>query len=248
MGALAPFCAGSGLRPTPTKRTRSGDDQPLLAELYGASVHGRIATGRRAGQPISTVGDGADVEAHVVPSGPRCASVAGINVHANVCVAARDRESVERLCRYCARPAVATERLSPLRDGRVLYRLKHPWRGGSTHVVFEPLELVAKLAALVPPPRFNLVRYHGVLAPAAHSRPEIVPESLPPEGETSPHSGCRAHPAAAGDTPGRPRRSGPRERPTRYRTAGCGQRPRNYTWAELMHPRSHGPFNTGQRY
>ena len=46
------------------------------------------------------------------------------------------------------------------RDFRLLYRLKRPWRNGTTHVVFEPLELIEKLAALVPPPRFNLVRYH----------------------------------------------------------------------------------------
>jgi Putative transposase len=97
--------------------------------------------------------------------------------------------------------AVATERLSLLADGRVLYRLKHPWRDGSTHVLFEPLELVAKLAALVPPPRFNLVRYHGVLAPAARSRPEIVPPSPPLQAETSPHSGCRAHRRTGGDSP-----------------------------------------------
>ena len=42
------------------------------------------------------------------------------------------------------------------RDFRLLYRLKRPWRNGTTHVVFEPLELIEKLAALVPPPRFNL--------------------------------------------------------------------------------------------
>ncbi len=43
--------------------------------------------------------------------------------------------------------AVATERLSLLADGHVLYRLKHPWRDGSTHVQFEPLELVEKVAS-----------------------------------------------------------------------------------------------------
>ena len=68
--------------------------------------------------------------------------------------------SFENLCRYVARPAVATERLSRLPDGRLLYRLRHRWRDGTTHVAFEPLEFVAKLAALVPPPMFNLVRYY----------------------------------------------------------------------------------------
>lgn len=45
-----------------------------------------------------------------------------------------------------------------------LYRLKRRWRDGTTHMIFEPIELVERLAALVPPPRFNLVRYYGVLA------------------------------------------------------------------------------------
>jgi hypothetical protein len=37
---------------------------------------------------------------------------------------------LENLCRYVARPAVATERLSKLSDGRILYRLRHQWRDG----------------------------------------------------------------------------------------------------------------------
>lgn len=39
---------------------------------------------------------------------------------------------------------------------------------GTKHVVFEPLDFVARLAALVPKPRVHLTRYHGVFA--AHSR------------------------------------------------------------------------------
>jgi len=81
--------------------------------------------------------------------------------------------SFERLARYAGRPPLASERLAPLPDGRLLYRLKHRWRDGTTHVIYEPLEL---LAALVPPPRFNLTRYSGVLAPASAFRPLIVPQ------------------------------------------------------------------------
>jgi hypothetical protein len=43
----------------------------------------------------------------------------------------------ERLIRYAARPAVATERLSALSDGRLLYRLKRQWRDGTSAVIFE---------------------------------------------------------------------------------------------------------------
>jgi hypothetical protein len=83
--------------------------------------------------------------------------------------------SFENLCRYVARPAVATERLSVLPDGRLLYRLRHKWRNGATQIVFEPLDLIGKLAALVPLPRFNLVRYQGIFSPASRWRSSIVP-------------------------------------------------------------------------
>jgi hypothetical protein len=160
------------------------EEEPLLAELYGASVASRIAMGRRAGQPVIRVGDCIDPD--VVPEldGERCASASGVSLHANVAVPARDRKRLERLSRYVARPPVATERLSRMADGRLLYRLKHRWRDGTTHVVFEPGELVEKLAALVPPPRFHLVRYHGVLGPCASERSRVVPGRELPGGAT----------------------------------------------------------------
>jgi hypothetical protein len=55
-----------------------GDETPLLAELAGASVRGRIATGHRAGQPVLRLGDRIDVDDLAELSGPRCASLQGI--------------------------------------------------------------------------------------------------------------------------------------------------------------------------
>jgi len=153
------------------------------------------------------------------PSGPRCATIAGHSVHANVCIPAHDRMRLERLCRYAARPPVATERLSHLPDGRLLYRLKRRWRDGTTHMIFEPLELVEKLAALVPPPRFNLVRYHGVLAPSAAWRPLIVPESE--ISDPLSHSNCPARKQIL--APG-----------TEYLLKKRACRPRYYSWSQLM--------------
>ena len=88
---------------------------------------------------------------------------------------------LERLCRYITRPALSTERLSLTAQGNIRYRLvapahpcardirasrhiKTPYRDGTTDVVFEPLDFIARLAALVPTPRVNLTRYHGVNA------------------------------------------------------------------------------------
>jgi hypothetical protein len=69
-----------------------------------------------------------------------------VSLHANVAVPPRDRSRLERLCRYVARPPLATQRLSRLGDGRLLHRLKHRWRDGTTHVVFERQGLVERLA------------------------------------------------------------------------------------------------------
>ncbi len=75
------------------------------------------------------------------------------------------RKKLERLCRYIARPAVSEKRLSLTSKGKVRYHLKTPCRDGTTHVIFEPLDFIAKLAALVPKPGMNLTRFHGVFAP-----------------------------------------------------------------------------------
>jgi len=166
---------GLGPESDPTEADPLAEEEPLLAALYGASVAGRIATGRRAGERVVRVGDCIDPDGLPALEGERCASASGVSLHANVAVPARDRRRLERLCRYVARPPVATKRLSRLEDGRLLYRLKHRWRDGTTHVVFEPQEIVEKLAALVPPPRFHLVRYHGILGPCASERDRVVP-------------------------------------------------------------------------
>lgn len=58
------------------------------------------------------------------------------------------------------------------------YELKTPWRNGTTHVVFEPLDFVARLVALVPKPRVNLTRFHGVFAPNSKYRSRVTPARL----------------------------------------------------------------------
>jgi hypothetical protein len=101
--------------------------------------------------------------------------VAGFSLHAGVMAEAYQRDKLERLCRYIARPAVSEKRLSLLEDGRIRYELKTPYRDGTTHVIFEPRDLLARLAALVPKPRVNLTRFHGVFAPNSKHRIQITP-------------------------------------------------------------------------
>jgi hypothetical protein len=149
---------------------------------------------------------------------PRCASVSGFSLHANVAVPAHDRLRLERLFRYAARPPLAIERLEPLQDGRLLYRFKRPWQNGTTHIVLTPEELIAKLAALVPAPRTNLVRYSGVFAPRAKWRSKIVPE-----GPAETVSTAQQSVAGSGPAPKDLELSPP---PIPHS--------RNYVWSELM--------------
>jgi hypothetical protein len=69
---------------------------------------------------------------------------------------------------------------------QVVLQLKSAFKDGTTHIVMSPLEFMQRLAALVPRPRLHLIRFHGVLAPNAKLRREIVPS--PPEQATRPHA------------------------------------------------------------
>jgi len=102
-------------------------------------------------------------------------TVAGFSLHAGIAIRAKERDKLERLCRYIARPAVSTKRLALTRNGQVRYELKTPYNDGTTHVIFEPLDFISRLAALVPKPRVNLTRFHGVFAPHSKYRALVTP-------------------------------------------------------------------------
>ena len=70
---------------------------------------------------------------------------------------------------------MAVERLSLTPQGNIRYALKTPYRDGTTHVIFEPLDFLARLASLVPSPRVNLTRFHGVFSANHRLRAQVVP-------------------------------------------------------------------------
>lgn len=113
----------------------------------------------------------------------RCAAAGYFNLHADVRIAAQDREALERLCRYVQRPPLSHKRLTEQADGRLFLRFKRGWDDGTTGVLLTPHQLIARLAAIILQPGRNLVHYHGVFAPAARGRAEIVP--APPEPTTA---------------------------------------------------------------
>ena len=138
------------------------DEEPVLAALTAASVRGITATGARAGQRLRRVLKDA---ATGVRTAPLCFTSRGFSLHAATRIAGPDRRGLERLCRYVARPALAGGRLRIVDADHLSFALKTPWSDGTRHLLLSPMELLEKLAVLVPPPRFHLLRYHGVLAP-----------------------------------------------------------------------------------
>ena len=156
-------------------------------------------------------GDAADVRA----SAPKTDAVThlGFNLHASVTIAANDDFGRERLFRYGLRPPFALSRMRMLSDGRVAYRVKKAGRGKASYRIMTPVECIARLCALVPPPRYPLTRFHGVLAPRSALRARVVPK-LPTrapackvhasrKNEESPSPSPDPSPTPSGPTPSR---------------------------------------------
>ena len=105
----------------------------------------------------------------------------GFSVDAGVWIEAHDRAALERLLRYCARPPFAMDRLR--KEGAALvYRCAKQYSEPSSdkrgawvdELRFTPLELIDRIAALVPPPRTHRHRYFGVLAPNSPLRAAVT--------------------------------------------------------------------------
>ena len=127
------------------------DDAPELSRTLAASVQQRIAFGERAGQQVRRIGSGFGHEGEAPTlTGTRCASVQSFSLHANTQVPAHRRDQLERLLQYTARGAVSLERLAHDANGDLVYTFTHPWSDGTTGIRLSPVELLEKLAALVP--------------------------------------------------------------------------------------------------
>ena len=130
------------------------EEAPVLAGLAAASVQGLVALGRQRGARIRRLGD-PSVKVETRPLGRCHARSNGFDLHAGLVVAAGERERLDRVCRYALRPPVARDRLSVTGAGQVRLQLRQPWADGTTHLVFDPVEFLGRLAVLVPRPRIG---------------------------------------------------------------------------------------------
>jgi len=157
------YLAGDGLQAGP------------MEQLLGSSITYRIAIGPKQGRKVLTLQTLPTCER---PFDNGVGKVTGFSLHAGVAARADQRQKLERLCRYISRPAVAEQRLSLTPNGNVRYQLKTPYRDGTTHVIFDPLNFIARSMALVPKPQVNFALFQGVLPPNSKRRELAWSESL----------------------------------------------------------------------
>ena len=122
----------------------AGDDLEAgpMEQLPGSSITYRIAIGPQQGRKVLTLQTLPTCEG---PFDNGVGKVTGFSLHAGVAARADQCQKLERLCRYISRPAVAEQRLSLTPNGNVRYQLKTPYRDGTTHVIFEPLNFIARV-------------------------------------------------------------------------------------------------------
>ena len=125
----------------------------------------------------------------------------GFSVDASVCIEDTDRPGLERLLRYCARPPFALEHLQQHDAEHLVYHSPKPRPGAGGDLVLTALELIGKIAALVPPARAHRHRYYGVLAPNASLRAAVT--ALPPVAVVAPPPAPATDAAATEEAPHR---------------------------------------------
>jgi hypothetical protein len=216
---------------------------------------------RPPGQRARTPDEARESRLTVLPDKPLCSRIHGFSLHAARIVEPDDRTGLERLARYCLRAPYSLDRLSLTADGMVRYKLYRPWPTptGRTEILLEPLAFMRRLAALLPGPYVNMIRYYGVFASRAKCR-DLLP--LPPvkidaaTTDVSPDPSATPAPApanAAAAATGAPD-TGTGKDPTATTSTPATRcrRPRYLSWACLLKrvldvaalscPRCHGPM------
>jgi hypothetical protein len=232
-GKILAYLAKRGLyvRGEPSLEGMAPDDvEPTLMDaVQAASVREWVAL---ADRPHRVAKAGPRTEEWAPPPAKHlCGQAQGFTLHAAVEIGGRDRKGLEQVCRYLLRPPFNAERLERLSDGRIAYGFRKPRPDGTTHVVLEPLELMEKLAALVPPPRAHMVRYHGILAPHGGDRKRVVPKPPEPAPTGVPdcgHEEANTLPRPESPFVPAPARPAPEETPSapsRPRTPATSERP-----------------------
>lgn len=114
-----------------------------MPHLWSASLLSQTVTGANIEQKVPRLVDplsgSASRDPLDLPRGALVASSSGYSLHAATRIEANDRDALERLLLYMARPPLAQGRLMLREDGKIFWNLRRPWRDGTRGFVFDPL-------------------------------------------------------------------------------------------------------------
>lgn len=98
----------------------------------------------------------------------------GFSIDCKVKIDKDSRLGLEKLLRYCSRPPLLLSRLHKDENGTIIYRLPDKEIYDQSFIPLKPLELIQKVAEIIPPPYVHRHVYYGVLAPNAKLRKRVV--------------------------------------------------------------------------
>ncbi len=183
-GDAAVFMPAIGLGEQDLLRTLQRLHADLAEHLEEASdgepVDEALVACVQLGLPLRAVGPS---PCAAPPASPMLVRGFGMQLHAAVTVDGRDRKRLERVCRYLLRPPFALDAVQRTAGGQVRVHFKKPNRLGATFAQMTPDAFLARLCALVPPPRAHTVLYYGVLSAHHALRSAVVPCADEPEHE-----------------------------------------------------------------
>ncbi len=97
----------------------------------------------------------------------------GFSLDATVKIPSFDKDALERLIRYCARPPFKSENIR-FNGPWINYRLPKLCHTGKTFIQLEPVEFIERISRFIPYPRRHRRHYHGVLAPSSPLRKQVA--------------------------------------------------------------------------
>jgi hypothetical protein len=97
----------------------------------------------------------------------------GFSLDASVKVESFDKEALERLIRYCARPPFNSENVR-VHSSLINYRFPKASHDGRLFMTLDPLDFLERISRFIPYPRRHRRHYHGVLAPSSPLRKQVA--------------------------------------------------------------------------
>ena len=126
----------------------------------------------------------------------------GFSVFAGDIIPTEDRQRLERVARYIARPALAIDSIRRREDGRLEIQTPPDPRTGATVRIFDPLEWIHAVTAYVPDRGQHQVRYYGALSNRARvtiaglNDPSCRPSGVQQQGDEGEIDSSRARRAS----------------------------------------------------